>query len=68
MVDSGSFDDLPRLAKIQSYASAIAQVSMVLREDLVLAIDQLYVHAMDRYDSAAYIGEGHLIGVEWCSV
>jgi hypothetical protein len=41
---------------------------MVLCEDLLLTIDQLYVHAMDRYDSVAYIGESYLIGVEWRSV
>jgi hypothetical protein len=68
MANSVSFDNLTRLTRIQRYASTIAQVSMVLCEDLLLTIDQLYVHAMDRYDSVAYIGESYLIGVEWRSV
>jgi hypothetical protein len=48
MANSVRFDNSTPLARIQSYASAIAQISMVLCKDLVLAIDQRYVHAMDR--------------------
>jgi hypothetical protein len=68
MVNSVRIDNPPRLARIQGYARTIAQFGMVLCEDLVLAVDQLYDHAMDRQDSAASIGESYLIGVEWRSM
>jgi hypothetical protein len=68
MANSVSIDNPARLARIKGYASTIAQFSMVLCEDLVLAVDQLYVHAMDREDSTASISESYLIGVEWHSM
>jgi hypothetical protein len=65
MGGTGGFHNLPRLARAESYPSTVTQaIVMRLGEDMVLIISQIHRDAVDRHDSIATIGKGHLIGIE----